>query len=269
MKDLRKQWSGIHMTYWDKQAETSSPANIVTLNDYNQRELELHFISKYLNKTDFVIEAGCGNGYSTRTFSKLVDHVLAFDFSEAMIERAIRENKDLDNVVFTTGDVQDTKFDDNIADVVVSQRCLINLNTWEKQKSAINEIHRILKPGGLFVLVEGIEIDGLNKVRKKMGLSQINVVSHNNNFNAEKLVKHIKREFYIVEIRTFGMYDFITRILHPLVVYPNEPKYDAKINEIAKRIELELIDSGDMLSWYCMSEFSKFSRIEGIAAVKI
>jgi len=256
------------MTYWDERANINAPANIVTLNDHNQRELELQFISNWLKPTDFVIEAGCGNGYSTRTFSKLAKQVLAFDFSEAMIERAITENKDLGNVVFTTGDVKDTKFESNVADVVITQRCLINLMTWKEQTEAIDEIKRILSPGGLFVLVEGLDISELNKVRTQMGLPKISVVPHNNNFDMRKIIGYIGKKFEIHQIKTFGMYDFITRVIHPLMVYPNEPTYDAKINEIAKRIELDLIDNGMLLSGYCISELSKLSRTIGIAAVK-
>lgn len=256
------------MTYWDERAGTNTPANTVTLNDHNQRELELKFISKWLNPTDFVVESGCGNGYSTRTFSKLAKRVLAFDFSKSMIERAIIENQDLNNVSFTTGDVKNIMLNDNTADVVISQRCLINLMTFTEQKAAINEMRRILSPGGTLVLVEGVDISGLNEIRTKMGLPEIKVVSHNHNFDRREIIRYIMGKFEIQQIKTFGMYDFITRVIHPLMVYPDEPSYNAKINEIAKRIETDLIDNDALMSRCCIHELSKFSRVLGIAAVK-
>ncbi len=259
------------MTYWDKQAKENIPESDVTLRDQNQRELELRFITWWFpveSKPDLVVEAGCGNGYSTRLFSREAKHIYAFDFSEEMIRRAIKVNKNLDNVVFAVDDVRSIKLESEVADIVISQRCLINLMSWEEQKTAITEIHRVLKPGGMFILTEGLKLDKLNDIRKRVGLPKINVVSHNNNFDMGSLVKYIKRDFDIQEVRTFGIYDFITRILHPLLVYPEEPKYDAKINQIAKTMETELVAEGKILSRNCMNELSKFSRIIGIAAIK-
>lgn len=256
------------MTYWDTQAKEDIPEREVTLRDYNQRELELAFIFKWLNPKDFLVEVGCGNGYSTRSFSKRVETILSLDFSEEMIHRAAKVNKDLANVVFTTGDVKNIRLDSDVADVVVSQRCLINLMTWQDQICAINEIYRILKPGGLLVLVEGLQLDDLNKIRIKVGLPEIAVVPHNNNFNSKNLIRHLMTKFDVLEVRTFGVYDFITRIIHPLVTYPNEPTYDATINAVAKKIELELVGKPEFLSMCAILDFSKFSRIIGVAARK-
>ena len=40
-------------------------------------------------------------------------------------------------------------------DLVISQRCLINLSGWEEQQIALAEIARILNPGGRFIMQEG------------------------------------------------------------------------------------------------------------------
>lgn len=257
------------MTYWDKQAESDIPANVVTLRDQNQRELEIDFILKWLYPKDFAVEVGCGNGYSTRTFAKHVDCMIAIDSSDPMIYRAAMENEDVGNAVFMLGDVRNTTLEEEIADVVISQRCLINLPTWKEQTEAIDEIYRILKPGGMFVLVEGLKLNKLNALRIKAGLPKIEVVPHNNNFDLRNLIWYLMKNFDIREIRTFGLYDFITRVIHPMMVYPNEPSYDAAINTIAKKVELELVGDPDFLSMCGLFDFSKFSRIAGIASRKI
>ena len=54
--------------------------------------------------------------------------------------------------------------------------------------------------------------------------------------------------FKIQEIQRFGMYFFLSRIIHPLMVFPEKPKFDSKINliaqEIASKIETDYKNLG-------------------------
>lgn len=38
----------------------------------------------------------------------------------------------------------------------------------------------------------------------------------------------------------FGVYDFISRVVHPLIVAPEQPQYNARINEVAAKLALNL-----------------------------
>jgi hypothetical protein len=40
------------------------------------------------------------------------------------------------------------------------------------------------------------------------------------------------------------VYDFIARIVHPLAVAPADPQYDARLNEIAAKLALQLQEFG-------------------------
>jgi hypothetical protein len=42
------------------------------------------------------------------------------------------------------------------------------------------------------------------------------------------------------------MYYFLTRIIQPLLVAPEQPSYDHPLNEVAKRIARGLPDLGEM-----------------------
>jgi hypothetical protein len=44
----------------------------------------------------------------------------------------------------------------------------------------------------------------------------------------------------------FGTYDLVSRVVHPLLVAPDEPRYDARINEVAAKVALER--SGDVMN---------------------
>lgn len=240
--------------HWDAQANKDISSDQVTLKDINQRKLEINLICRYLDKRDLLLEIGCGNGFSTSIFSKNVNYIHAIDCSEEMINRAVREFGQMDNVKFEFGDVLNLNFPECMFDSVVVERCLINLSSWEEQKLAIKNIARVLKPGGRFIFVEGIEngLIELNTLRTKMGLNPIITASYNLNFNEDALIKFVKEDFQIMTLHKFGTYDFISRVIHPLMVYPNEPTYDAKINDIAREVCLNI------------SSFDKFSRLIGL-----
>lgn len=59
-----------------------------------------------------------------------------------------------DRVEFKSGDVLNLEFEDNTFDVVTSSSVLNNLPGDEKKLKALREIHMVLKPGGIFFLLE-------------------------------------------------------------------------------------------------------------------
>src|SRR5690606_20271245 len=75
--------------------------------------------------------------------------IIGIDFTEAMIQkaRANAEKLGYNNVEFRYGDIEDMPVSDMVADVIVSN-CVLNLVP-DKQK-VIEEIYRVLKPGGHF-----------------------------------------------------------------------------------------------------------------------
>src|SRR4030095_16999488 len=127
-------------------------------------------------------------------------------------------------------------------DIAVSQRCLIHLTSWTAQQKALSNIARILKPGGLLILQEGTKQgrEALNQARDAVGLNQMPIVPFNLDCDEGVLWQYLSKLFQIVRIRRIGMYDLISRIIHPLLVAPDEPKYEAKINEIAWRVSSKL-----------------------------
>src|SRR5437764_9165911 len=76
---------------------------------------------------------------------------------------------------FQQADVRQLTLGDSSFDTVVSERCLLNLPCCDDQWQTIREIHRVLKPGGIYLMVEGTEdgLERLNVVRERMGLAPI------------------------------------------------------------------------------------------------
>jgi len=99
-----------------------------------------------------VLDLGSGAGNDCFVARAIVGEkgkVTGVDFTEAMIEKAIQNNKMLGytNVEFIKGDIEDLPLPDNSYDVVVSN-CVLNLVP-DKEK-AFAEIMRVLRPGGHF-----------------------------------------------------------------------------------------------------------------------
>lgn len=228
-----------------------------TSRDFNLRELEIDFIINSIKENTNIkgqtipkiLDIGCGNGYTDICIAKMIKaEILGIDFSKEMISSAknLRERfKDelISAPIFKIGDVRKLNWNDDYFDVVISERCLLNLPNRNIQYNVINEVHRVLKKGGIYIMVEGTR-DGLrqlNELRLKLGLDAIPDIGKKDNvsslkFEEEELEETLSKYFKIVKKQHFGMYYFISRVVHPLLVYPDQPKFDAKINKVARRI---------------------------------
>jgi arsenite methyltransferase len=109
-----------------------------------------HFAA--IKSGDHVLDLGSGAGNDCFVARAIVGNkgkVTGLDFTEAMIEKAIINNKTLGytNVEFVQGDIEEIPLPDESFDIVVSN-CVLNLVP-DKGK-AFSEIMRVLKPGGHF-----------------------------------------------------------------------------------------------------------------------
>ena len=90
-------------------------------------------------------------------------------------------------------------------------------------------------------MVEGTKdgLDRLNNVRSKLRLGKIPDVSDDNvsalRFNEVDLELFLMPLFEMKK-QYFGIYYLISRVLHKLIIAPKEPRFDAKINELARKI---------------------------------
>ena len=112
-------------------------------------------------------------------------------------------------------------------DVVTSSRCLMALLDWEKQKQALVEVHRVLKPGGVLVCMEGTfdGLEKLNQARAKFGLEAIDASGRERlytlKFWERELLDFVKPYYVHERTQRFGMYYFLTRIVQPLLMAPD------------------------------------------------
>jgi SAM-dependent methyltransferase len=236
--------------FWDDRArQTTIDDSEVTHRDVWQRWLEIETIKRYLRPSDRLLDVGCGAGYTTRLIAPLVADAVGVDYSAPMIERARAAAGGDARLRFEVGDVMNLDADRfGLFDVVLSCRCLINLPGWSEQQRAIANIANVLKPGGRFLFLEGLE-EGrtqLNEAREQSGLDRMPTVWHNVDFRERQLLDYLEPMFTVADRRHFGVYDFIARVVHPLLVAPDTPQYDSRINQVGARLALDRQDCGDI-----------------------
>lgn len=105
-----------------------------------------------IKKGDVVIDLGSGAGndcFIARAETGETGKVIGIDFTPTMIDkaRANAEKLQYHNVEFRPGDIEKMPVTSNVADVIVSN-CVLNLVP--NKFGVIQEIFRVLKPGGHF-----------------------------------------------------------------------------------------------------------------------
>ena len=112
-------------------------------------EIEKRTFLKYLKKTDVrhIVEIGAGTGHWTSFFADQGFCITATDVSDKMIEVALA--KKISNTVFMQADATNLPFPDNSVDAIVAVTSIEFVSDRDK---AIEEIKRVLKPGGYFII---------------------------------------------------------------------------------------------------------------------
>lgn len=96
-----------------------------------------------------LLDLGCGTGRTTAHLIERGHKVVALDLSVGMIETAKAENRD---IPYSVGDASALSFKDGQFDgVVFSFNGIDCLHPYDKRLKALREIHRVLRPGGLFI----------------------------------------------------------------------------------------------------------------------
>lgn len=226
-----------------------------TSRDFNLREVEIEFIINSIKEKDDkkplkILDIGCGNGYTdVRIAETIKAEITGIDFSDEMV-RGAKQLKEyfkksiIGTLIFMKGKANELEWENNTFDVVITERCLLNLASKDMQYSVIHNIHRILKKDGLFIMVEGTAngLRKLNDLRIKVGLEPIPDRAEDNlsslKFEEEEIEEYLSNNYEIIKKQHFGMYYLISRVIHPLLVLPDQPKYDAKINKIAKNLTM-------------------------------
>ncbi len=131
-----------------------------------------------LNSTWTVADLGCGTGNAAEHLAPFVKQVIAVDQSAPMIDAARKRLARFSNIDFRAGDLESLPIEDMTADATVTTLVLHHI---EDPTDAIAESHRVLKPGGVVLIVDMAAHDRTDFRRtmghKHLGFSSAEITS--------------------------------------------------------------------------------------------
>ncbi|HDR06726.1 MAG TPA: class I SAM-dependent methyltransferase [Candidatus Coatesbacteria bacterium] len=213
-----------------------------TMRDVFVRDAELKAILGFLARvasafdSPELLEVGCGNGYTAERIAEALGLCFtAVDFSPEMLELA--RSRGLQGVRFDEADLRELPYADGSFDAAFTERCLINLTSWEEQRRGLDEIARVLRPGGLCLLIEGVAdgLERLNAARSALDLPPIQVPHHNLFLQRTAFLDYVGRRFDVIsapeEENFLSSYYFGSRVLYPALHRGKEVEYNNRFIE--------------------------------------
>ena len=204
------------LQYWESNAKRYGSSHKASWADLPMIEMETRQIARYLEEGDHVLDAGCGNGFSTALIlSQKKVHIRGVDLSREMIKNA-RKRKIAE---FSVGDIRSLSEPDARYDKVVAVRVFINLVKDSDRLKALKECARVLKRGGRLLLSDAVleNWQRLNQFRKEWELPEIPMPVFNRYLQEKEFIRMAKTQFHLVETVNFSSTYFVgTRILKPI-----------------------------------------------------
>lgn len=113
-----------------------------------------------------VLDAGCGTGVFTASLVRAGLNVTGIDESEKMLE-VVKLKPSLTNAKFIKCNLENLPFEDNSYDRVL---CTFVLEFIKDPNPIMNELFRVLKPGGILVIATLNSKGPFAKIRKNRGI---------------------------------------------------------------------------------------------------
>jgi len=143
MPELKKE------EYWSKFAHGYDEGVDYIVGKAIQQEI-VKRLSEEHNLGD-VVEFGCGTGYFTKVIAQNAECVIATDLSDEMLEVARTQLKAFQNITIQKADCENVSFPSGKFDTVFMANVIHFI---ENPFEALQESYRILKDGGLLLLVD-------------------------------------------------------------------------------------------------------------------
>lgn len=159
-----------------------------------------------------ILDFGCGIGLSIKEVIKFKPKkITGIDISEVSIQKAKDKNKDSEiELELLVGNCEKTNFQNNKFDIVYGTGILHHL----KMSACLEEIYRVLKPGGSFLFIEPLGTNPLINLYR-------NLTPKSRSDDEHPLLKNdlnlIKEKFFKTNIKYYG---FLTLIFFPFYKSP-------------------------------------------------
>ncbi|KKS60857.1 hypothetical protein A3K01_02595 [candidate division WWE3 bacterium RIFOXYD1_FULL_43_17] len=152
-----------------KTGDLNFKRRVITMLDYSD-----------IQPGDNILDMGCGEGFYSMVLDNLYDcKITAVDFDPEILALAHKWLDGRSNVTLEQGDITKLRFPDSSFDKIVCTEVLEHI---DDDKTAIKELYRVLKPGGVIAITVPnknypLLWDPLNKVRESLGLGHFSPMS--------------------------------------------------------------------------------------------
>jgi ubiquinone/menaquinone biosynthesis C-methylase UbiE len=139
-----------------------------------------------------LLDVACGPGVVTAALAPTATSIVAFDATDAMLEKAKRRcaQAGLTNVDFKSGDAEKLPFENAQFDGVVTR---LAIHHFAEPQRALNEMFRVLHPGGVAVTVDVVSSEDTEESRLHNAIERLRDHSHVRMLPASELTACISR----------------------------------------------------------------------------
>ncbi len=238
--------------HWEDKAQKFKSSSDVSWEDKLMMGLEIEGIAENLDLAALVLDAGCSNGASTfQIAARTTASVHAFDYSASAvaIAREQQARKDPDGrISFSQGNILNIDEPDNQFDAAYTIRVIINLANWRLQQQAIQEVRRVLKPGGIYLMSEAFKgsLAKLNALRSLAGVKTLQEPEFNRYLEEEELEAFLEPHFKIEAVHRFSSIYYVgSRFFRYLTMNPGDrDSFDNPVNRYFAEFK-ETANAGD------------------------
>ena len=207
-------------------------------------------------KTDDVfsiLEAGSGTGHNCIALSEAFPNALieGFDYVKEMISNAnsLKKKLNLKNIKYSCENLlklNESQIIKKKFDIVFTNRCLINLNTHDLQKVAINNLSKLVSEKGIMILAENPQkkFDYQNQLRGFLGLSKRSQPEFNLLIDENNYIQTAKENgFELIYNDDFSsLHDLLLYVLIPSI-NGGKIDYDHPILKSATNLSLKIFQN--------------------------
>jgi ubiquinone/menaquinone biosynthesis C-methylase UbiE len=159
---------------------------------------------------ELVIDLGCGTGLSTRFWAEVAGQVIGIDPSPDMLQMAVRMTQS-PRLAYLRGYAHQTGLLDGCADIVTCSQSF----HWMEPQSTLDEIARLLRPGGIFAAYDYLHFPLLPDWRAETAYAAFQARAHTleERHQTARDVPRWDKERHLQRIQESGHFRF-TRILY-------------------------------------------------------
>lgn len=164
------------------------------------------WFSAYLKKTDVLLDLGCGNGQNSIKASYMVKRVIGVDLNRDILNQAVQtaKRRKRKNISFKNFNLEKKlNFQNNYFDKVLFLDVLEHL---KKREQILQELKRIIKPGGLLLLGVPNSQTSWKKLQREAGFCSYSDPDHKIEFSQKQIEKLVNKYFHILYLG-YGNYD--------------------------------------------------------------